>query len=214
MSPFIFTKRQNIHVIDLEQTQSRLQEAMDFARQIAMNGGNILFLGSKKQARDIVKKAAESCGMPYIVGRWIGGVFTNFDTVSGLVNKMKKLEAEQKDGSWDKYKKSEQVAFSKEMNKLQEFVGGIREMTKLPKAIFVVDIKKEKTAIAEAAKKNIPIIAISDTNVNPDLVQYPIPANDDAMKDIELITNCIAGAIADAKKSAPAKAPVKEEDKK
>lgn len=199
MIPYIFTKRNNIHVIDLQETRDSLLKAMDFARQVAANGGVILFVGSKKQARDAVKAAAERCGMPYIVGRWIGGIFTNFDHVSGLIKKLSQLETEEKEGAWEKYKKSEQVAFKKEQNKLLEFVGGIRVLTKLPKAVFIVDVKKEKTAVAESNKKNVPIIAMVDTNVNPSLVQYPVPANDDAVSSIQLITNCIADAILDGK---------------
>ena len=195
MQPYIFTNRQRVSVIDLERTQDKLREAMEFAHQITVNGGVILFVGSKKQARDIVRDAAIRCGAPYIVGRWIGGIFTNFENVGKLIEKMKKLEDDEQSGEWNKYKKSEQMAFKKEQLKLNEFVGGIRAMTKLPKAIFVVDIKKEKTAIAEATKKNIPIIAMTDTNVNPDKVQYPIPANDDAINSINLITKCIADAI-------------------
>ncbi len=200
---YIFTKRNNVHVIDLEHTRSKLAEAADFARQIASNGGVILFVGSKKQGRDAVQKAAERCGMPYIVGRWIGGIFTNFDQVGKLIGKLKQLETEEKDGTWEKYKKSEQTAFRKEMMKLREFVGGISSMTKLPKAVYIVDIKKEKTAVAEANKKNIPIIAMTDTNVNPEKVQYPIPSNDDAISSIALITNCIADAILEAKSASP-----------
>lgn len=199
MARFIFTKRNNINVIDLEQTREYLLQAMEFARQISANGGTILIVCSKKQGRASVRLAAERCGMPYIVGRWIGGVFTNFDQVGKLINKLKTLEREEQDGSWNKYKKSEQMAFKKEMEKLREFVGGLHSVTKLPKAIFVVDIKKEKTAVAEANKKNIPIIAMTDTNVNPDLVQYPIPANDDAVSAISLIVNCLADAILEGK---------------
>ncbi len=203
MSQFIFTRRNNIHVINLEHTQVKLQEAYDFAKQIAANGGVILFVASKKQAREVVRAAAEASGMPYIVGRWIGGIFTNFDNVNKLVTKLKKLESDEASGEWDKYKKSEQVAFRKERDKLIEFVGGIRTMGKLPKAIYVVDIKKEKTAVSEAAKRNIPIIAMTDTNVNPELVQYPIPSNDDAVSAIKLITNTIAQAIQDGQQVKP-----------
>lgn len=200
MAPFIFTKRNNIHVIDLEATQKKLAEAVEFARQIAANGGAILFLGSKRQARESVKAAAIVSNMPYIVGRWIGGVFTNFETVGKLIEKLKRLEEEEKSGAWEKYKKSEALAFKKEQMKLLEFVGGIRTMTKLPKAVFIVDVKKEKTAVAEANKKHIPIIAICDTNVNPEKVQYPIPANDDAVSSITLVANVIAAAIEEGRR--------------
>ena len=205
MKPYIFTKRNNIHVIDLESTQTKLVEALDFVRQIVANGGVILFVASKKQARQIVKESAERSGMPYIVGRWIGGIFTNFDQVGKLLTTLKRLETEEKDGTWQRYTKGEQMDFKKQQNKLREFVGGIQNMTKLPKAIFVIDIKKEKTAIAEANKKNIPIIAMTDTNVNPSLVQYPIPSNDDAMSSIALIANCVADTIVASREAAKAK---------
>lgn len=201
MIPFIFTRKGDIHIINLEHTERMLRDALEFVRQLTLNGGTILFVSSKKQARDIVKTAAVSCGMPYIVGRWIGGVFTNFETIGKLISKLKRLEEEEAGGAWQIYKKSEQLKFKKEMIKLADMVGGIRTMTKLPKAIYVVDIKKEKTAVVEAAKKNIPIIAMTDTNVNPELVQYPIPANDDAIGSIKLITECVAATIANAKAS-------------
>ncbi|MEK7584364.1 MAG: 30S ribosomal protein S2 [Patescibacteria group bacterium] len=208
MSKFIFTKRNNVHVIDLSKTRDRLQAALDCAAQIAGNGGVILFVGSKKQASVSVRAAAERCGMPYIVGRWIGGLFTNFEQVSKLIKKLDRLEVEERDGTWKKYKKSEQMGFKKEQEKLKKFVGGIRTMTKLPKAVYIVDIKKEKTAVAESNKKNIPLIAMTDTNVNPDLVQYPIPANDDAVSSITMITNLIADAIEAAKKTVTVTEPV------
>lgn len=203
MIQYIYTKRGNVHVIDLAQTRKKLEIALEFTRQIVANGGMILFVASKKQARDVVKAAAERCGMPYVVGRWIGGMFTNFDQVGKLLKKLKELENEEKTGGWEKYKKSEQLNFRKELAKLREFVGGIHTMTKLPKAVYLVDIKKEKTAVAEANKKNIPIIAMTDTNVNPELVQYPIPANDDAISSIALITNVLADAIAQGRTEAP-----------
>lgn len=200
MQQFIYAKRNNIHVIDLARTRSQLEIALNFTGQIAANGGVILFVGSKKQARESVQKAAERCGMPYIVGRWIGGIFTNFDQVGKLIQKLKKLEADEKEGAWQKYKKSEQTKFKKAQMKLKEFVGGVHEMTKLPKAIFIVDIKKEKTAVAESNTRNIPIIAMTDTNVNPDKVQYPIPANDDAVSSIALISGLVADAIIASRK--------------
>lgn len=204
MIQYIYTKRGTVHVIDLVQTRKKLEVALEFTRQIVANGGAILFVASKKQAREVVKAAAERCGMPYVVGRWIGGIFTNFEQVGKLLKKLKELENEEKTGGWEKYKKSEQLNFRKELNKLREFVGGIHTMTKLPKAVYLVDIKKEKTAVAEANKKNIPIIAMTDTNVNPELVQYPIPSNDDAISSISLITNVLADAIAQGRTDAPA----------
>ncbi len=210
MRPFIFTKRNNVSIIDLESTRAKLEEAMEFVRQISANGGVILFVGTKKQARAAVRKAAESCNSPFIIVRWIGGMFTNYDNISRLFTKLKDLESGQIAGEWKKYTKKEQVSMAKEMKKLDEFVGGVKNMNKLPKAIFVVDIKKEETAVAEANKRGIPIIAMTDTNVNPELVQYPIPANDDAVKSVEMISGLIAEAIKEGQAN-PARAEVKVE---
>jgi len=146
-----------------------------------------------------VKQAAESCGMPYIIGRWLGGTFTNFENISKLTRKLDRMEKEEVDGTWEVYTKKEQVTFKKELGKLQETVGGIKMMKTLPKAIFVVDIRKEKTAVSEANRMKIPIIAMVDTNVNPEKTQYPIPANDDAVKSIDIITNLMANAIKEVK---------------
>ena len=196
-SSFIYTKYNDIHIIDLEKTVAKLKEAITFIQSIIKKNGQIVFIGSKRQAKDIVKTSALGCDMPYIVGRWIGGTFTNFINIRKLVNKLEKLEKEKEDGSWEVYTKKERVGFNKELNKLQDTVGGIKKMKKLPQAIFVIDISKERTAIREAHKMNIPIIALADTNVNPELVDYHIPANDDAIKSIKLITNLIAEAIND-----------------
>jgi small subunit ribosomal protein S2 len=200
MSPFIFTKRNGVHVIDLEATVANLKDALAFVEKITKAGGTILFIGSKKQAKTIVREAAESCGMPYIIGRWLGGTFTNFDNIVKLTKKLEELDSGKADGTWDRYTKKEQVTFSKHLNKLEDTVGGIRKMQKLPEAVFVVDIKKEKTAVMEANKVGLPIIAMTDTNTNPEMVKYPIPANDDAIKSIEIITNLVADTIKQAQK--------------
>lgn len=192
---YIHTERNGVHIIDLQKTVQALEKAVAFVEKTVKAGGVILFVGSKKQARNIIKEAAESCSMPYIVGRWLGGTFTNFENIVKLTRKLEKLEKEEEDGTWEMYTKKEQVTFKKELNKLIENVGGIKKMKTLPKAIFVVDLKKEGTAVAEANKMHIPIIALTDTNVNPELAQYPIPANDDAIKSIEIITDVIADAI-------------------
>ncbi len=199
MSQYIFTKRSGVHVIDLQKTVEKLHEALAFVEKVIKANGTILFIGSKKQAKDIIHKAAVTADMPYIVGRWLGGTFTNFDNIVKLTNKLESLEKDREEGVWERYTKKEQVTFEKQIKKLEETVGGIRKMKRLPQAIFVVDIKKEKTAVAEANKVKIPIIALVDTNTNPDLVQYPIPANDDAVKSIETITNLVAAAISEAK---------------
>lgn len=200
-APYIFAERGGVHIIDLEKTVEGLNKALEFVEKIVKAGGLILFVGSKKQAKIIVKTAAESCSMPYIIGRWLGGTFTNFENIVKLVNRLEKMEKEEEDGAWEVYTKKEQVAFKKEMVKLQEIVGGIKGMKRLPQAVFIVDIKKERTAVAEANKTRVPIIALVDTNVNPDLVAYPIPANDDAIKSIDTITHLIARAAKEAKMS-------------
>jgi len=197
-STYIYTQRNGVHIIDLEKTVEGLKEALSFVEKKVKAGGVILFIGSKKQARQIVKQAALSCGMPYIVGRWLGGTFTNFENIVKLTKRLEKLIKDEEQGAWEVYTKKEQVTFRKEKEKLLETVGGISQMKKLPQAIFVVDIKKEKTAVTEANKMGIPIVAMTDTNVNPELVDYPIPANDDAIKSIEVIT----GAVAETAKEA------------
>ena len=201
MDPYIYTQRSQISIIDLEQTAAKLKEALDFAKKIASDGGVILFVASKKQAKKIVEEAAKKCGMPYIISRWLGGTFTNFGNIVKLPKKLKDLEAKQSSGELEKYTKKEQLSFQREIERLKEMVEGIKEMQRLPQAVYIIDIKKEKTALTEANKKNIPVIAMTDTNVNPSKVQYPIPANDDAIKSIELITNLVAEAIIEGKKS-------------
>ncbi|MBT4849580.1 30S ribosomal protein S2 [Candidatus Parcubacteria bacterium] len=198
-SSYIHSERNGIHIIDLQKTSDALKEALAFVEKITKAGGVILFIGSKKQAKQIVKEAADNCGMPYIVGRWLGGTFTNFANIVKLTKKLERLEKEEQDGTWDMYIKKEQVTFKKEMNKLLDTVGGIKSMKKLPQAIFVVDLRKEKTAVTEANKVGIPVIAMSDTNVNPEVAKYPIPANDDAIKSIEVITNLVSETISQAK---------------
>ncbi len=196
---YIHTERNGVHIIDLQKTVVGLEKAIDFVDKIVKAGGVILFVGSKKQARKIVKEAAQKCGMPYIVGRWLGGTFTNFNNINKLTKKLENLEKGRDDGTWEVYTKKEKLTFTKEINKLNETVGGIKQMKKLPQAIFVVDIKKESTAVSEANKVGIPVVALVDTNVNPDLVAYPIPSNDDAIKAIDTITNLIAEAVTEAK---------------
>ena len=198
-SSYIHTQRGGVHIIDLQKTVQALEKALDFVGKTAKAGGVILFIGSKKQAKTIVQEAAQSCGMPYIIGRWLGGTFTNFENIVKLTRKLDRMEKEEADGAWEIYTKKEQVTFKKEMTKLQENVGGIKSMKNLPKAVFVVDIKKEKTAITEAKKMGIPVIAMTDTNVNPELVDYAIPSNDDAIKSIECITDLIADAVREAR---------------
>jgi len=194
MAPFIFGVKQSINLIDLEKTQIMLDEAVKFVKKITSQGGVILFVSSKKQAHGIVKEAAEKSKMPYINTRWLGGTFTNFANISSLTQKLKRMEEEQVKGDWFRYTKKEALEKEREVIRLKEMVEGIKNMNKLPQAVFIVDIKKDKTALAEANKMNIPVIAICDSNSNPKLVNYPIPGNDDAVKSITLITNAIAEA--------------------
>ena len=196
---FIFFIRIRISIIDLEQTAAKLQEALDFVSDTVSRGGVVLFISSKKQAKGLIKKYAEDCGMPYINSRWLGGTFTNFANIIKLTKKLKSLEEKEKSGELAKYTKKEQLDFQKEISRLNELVGGIKDMTKMPEAVFVVDIKKEKSAVYEANKKNVPIIAMVDTNVNPEKVQYPIPANDDALRSIDMVISLMAEAVMEGK---------------
>ncbi len=194
MEPYIFGAKQGIHIIDLEKTQSMLDNAVKFVQEITSKGGVILFVSGKKQAKAIVKEAAEKAGMPYINTRWLGGTLTNFNNIIDLTKKLKQLEEEKVKGAWERYTKKEALEKDREIIRLKEMVEGIKNMTKLPDAVFIVDIKKDKTALAEASKKNIPVIAILDTNCNNKDVKHIIPGNDDAVKSITLITNVIADA--------------------
>jgi len=200
MKPFIFDARNGIYIIDLVKTQEQLKRAWEFAYSVAAEGGTMLFVGTKRQCRDIVKRHATAVGMPFVVERWIGGLFTNFSSVSKLSAKLRRLKSDIETGELEKYTKKERFVFQKEIKKLEEVAGGIEQMTSLPKAIFVANARHEQTAIDEARKVGIPIIALVDTNTNPDLVDYPIPSNDDAIKSIDLLTGAIAEAIAEGKK--------------
>lgn len=195
MKPYLFGERGGVHIIDLRQTQTKLAEAMAFASQLAKDKKTILFVGTKRQAKVIVKEAAEACGMPHLTERWIGGFLTNFPTVSRLMQRLRKLRSDKKSGALEKYKKHEQMAFDEEIERLEFLIGGVEFLEKTPDALFVVDIKKEGTAIKEAKKIGIPIIAIVDSNTNPLAVTHPIPGNDDATKSIKLITEAISSAI-------------------
>jgi len=195
MKSFLFAERNGVHVIDLEKTLEKLQEASEFAEKIGQNGGSILFISTKSQAKNIIEKYALQAGMPYIKERWVGGLFTNYSNVSKLIKKYKSLKEQRDSGALSKYTKKEQVEFGKEIERLEKMVGGLENMTKLPDAVFVVDAKREKTAILEAKKRRIPIISFADSNINPDMIDYPIPANDDAVNSIDLITRTIAESI-------------------
>jgi len=201
MEPYIFGIRNGVHIIDLEQTRQKLAEAQEFIKKVVSNNGTILFLGTKKQVQGIIKREAVRCGMPYINGHWIGGFLTNFSIVIKLAKKYKDLVKKRDSGELSKYTKKEQLEFEKEIAKLESAIFGVKDIEKIPDAIFVWDVKTEKTAIKEAKTKKVPIIGISDTNTNPEGVNYIIPVNDDATKTVDLIMAYIADCVLEAKKS-------------
>lgn len=195
MSPYIFTTRNGIHVLDLEKTKKKLDEALDFAKKTAAAGGTILFVGTKRQAKEEVKEAAESCGMPYVVTRWLGGTFTNFRTIQRTIKKMDRLERMIADDEIKKYTKKEQLMIAREVEKMKTFFSGIKEMKKLPEAIFVLDAKYDHIPVEEARQTKVKVIGLVDTNSDPSKVDYLIPSNDDAIKVIALMTEIMAEAI-------------------
>lgn len=195
MAPYIFGVRNNIHIIDLEKTIEKLNEALAFMTDIVKKDGKILFVGNKKQAVKIVEEAAKKCGMPYVTNRWIGGTFTNFKEIFGRVNHLLDLENRKATSDLKKYTKKEQLDFDKEIEKLNKLFSGIKGMKKMPEAIFVVDAKEEKLAVAEAKKMNIPVVALCDTNFNPNEVEYAIPANDDAVSSIAIMVDAVVAVI-------------------
>ncbi len=202
MRPYIFSDRHGIHVIDLQQTARLLKEAQDFARDIGLNGGRIIFVGTKKQAQETVRTEAGRSGMSYVDRRWLGGTLTNFVTIRSRLRYLRELERRVYSGEIENLPKQEQVKTQRELQKLQESVGGLRDMTQLPSAIFIVDPKRETIAVAEAQRLGIPIIAMVDTNCDPDLVDYVIPANDDAIRSVRLIASRIADAVVEGRTEA------------
>lgn len=199
MAQYIFTERNGIYIIDLQKTVKKLNEAYIFARDIVSEGGDILFVGTKKQAQDSVKEEAEHCGMPYVNARWLGGMLTNFSTIRTRIARLNQLRAMREDGTFDLLPKKEVVKLELEIEKLEKFIGGIQNMEKLPGALFIVDPHKERIAVAEAKKLGIPIIAIVDTNCDPDEIDAVIPGNDDAIRAVKLISETIAAAVIEAK---------------
>ncbi|MDD4290041.1 MAG: 30S ribosomal protein S2 [Patescibacteria group bacterium] len=200
MDKYIFGVKDGVHIIDLEKTIESLEKASEFVKKIITNNGKILFVGTKRQAKAIVREFAESINMPYVISRWLGGTFTNFDNIIRLPNKMKKLEEDMANGVYEKYTKKEKLMIEREIAKLKEMVEGIRDLNGIPQAIFVVDINYEKTAVIEAKERKIPVIAIADTNTNPELVDYPIPANDDSANTLKLILSVFKESINEVKK--------------
>ena len=195
MAEYIYQARNGIHIIDLQKTSKKIDEAYAFVKEIAEEGQDILFIGTKKQAQECVKEAAEKSGMFYVDQRWLGGMLTNFKTIRTRIERLKKLEAMQEDGTFDVLPKKEVAELKNEMEKLEKNLGGIKEMTKLPGAIFVVDPKNERIAVLEAKKLGIPVIGLVDTNCSPVDVDYPIPGNDDAIRAVKLITDVMANAV-------------------
>jgi small subunit ribosomal protein S2 len=202
MKKYIFTKRNGIHIIDLEQTASMLDKAIEVVRQVVAEGGKILFVGSKKQAQDIVTEEATRAGMFYISQRWIGGVLTNFATIQSRIDYLVRLEDQQARGDFNRLPKKEALKLVEEINRLNRNLGGFKEMTTLPDAIFIVDPTKERIALAEAKRVGVSVLAMVDTNCNPDEIDYPIPANDDAMRTIKLVLSKVADAIIEARAEA------------
>ncbi|MFC7441712.1 30S ribosomal protein S2 [Laceyella putida] len=195
MSKYIFTERNGIYIIDLQKTVKMMEQAYSFVRDLSVNGGNVLFVGTKKQAQEAVKEEAARCDMFYVNHRWLGGTLTNFQTIRKRIDRLHELERMEEDGTFDVLPKKEVILLKKEQAKLEKFLGGIKNMKKLPDALFVIDPRKERIAVAEARKLNIPIVAIVDTNCDPDEVDYVIPGNDDAIRAVRLFTGKIADAI-------------------
>ncbi|NBP50648.1 MAG: 30S ribosomal protein S2 [Actinobacteria bacterium] len=199
MKRFIFGERNGIYIIDLEQTLDRTENAYRFVRDLVANGGSILFVGTKKQAQDPVKFFAEKCGMPYVNERWLGGMLTNFGTISKRIGKMHEYERMKETGEFELMPKKEALLIGRELEKLRNYLSGIRSMSRLPQAVFVLDTMKEHIAVTEANKLGIPVVAVVDTNVNPDVVQFPIPGNDDAIRANELMCRVICEAVTEGR---------------
>ncbi|MBC5580052.1 30S ribosomal protein S2 [Anaerofilum sp. BX8] len=213
MKKYIFTERNGIYIIDLQKTVKMLDEAYSFVRDLAAEGGTLLFVGTKKQAQDSIREEAERCGMYYVNARWLGGTLTNFRTIRKRIDRLEQLKKMREDGTFDLLPKKEVVKHELEIEKLEKFLGGVKDMNKLPKAMFIVDPHKERIAVSEARKLHIPIIAIVDTNCDPDEIDHVIPGNDDAIRAVRLISGAMADAVlegrqgvADAAEAASAEA--------
>jgi small subunit ribosomal protein S2 len=198
MERYIFTERNGIYIIDLQKTVKKVEEAYNFVKSVAAEGGTILFVGTKKQAQDSVREEAERCGMFYINQRWLGGTLTNFQTIKKRIERLHELERMEQDGTFDVLPKKEVILLRKEKERLEKFLGGIKNMKRLPNALFVIDPRKERIAVAEARKLGIPIVGIVDTNCDPDEIDYVIPGNDDAIRAVKLLTGKMADAVIEA----------------
>lgn len=195
MAEYIFTERNGIYIIDLQKTVRKLEDAYNFVRELSANGQSVLFVGTKKQAQDSVKEEAERAGAYFVNARWLGGMMTNFTTIRHRIDRLRQLRAMEEDGTFDLLPKKEVIKLKLEIEKLEKFMGGIKDMKKLPGALFIVDPRKERIAVAEAKKLGIPIVAIVDTNCDPDEIDYVIPGNDDAIRAVKLISATMANAI-------------------
>ena len=211
MAEYIYTERNGIHIIDLQKSVGKVDEAYKAVADIAANGGTILFVGTKKQAQDAIASEAERCGMFYVNERWLGGMLTNFKTIQSRINRLKEIEAMEEDGTFDVLPKKEVINLKKELEKLQKNLGGIKEMKRLPDAIFIVDPKKERICVQEAHALGIELIGIADTNCDPDELDYVIPGNDDAIRAVKLIVSKMADAVIEANQGEEA-APAEEEE--
>lgn len=195
MAPYIFTERNGIYIIDLQKTVKKVEEAYNFMRDVAASGESILFVGTKKQAQEAIREEALRCNMFYVNERWLGGMMTNFKTIQGRIKRLRTLEAMEADGTFDVLPKKEVIGLRHEMEKLTKYLGGIKDMKKLPGALFIIDPRKENIAVMEARKLNIPIVATVDTNCDPDVIDHVIPANDDAIRAVKLLTAKMADAV-------------------
>ncbi len=199
MAPFLFGSRNNLHIIDLEKTLVELEKSLNYVKGLAKEGKTVLFVGTKRQTQDLVRAAAERCGMPYAVERWVGGAITNFEELKKRLKKFEQMKEEVRTGEVEKYIKKEQVEFKKELDKMSKYLTGLVGMEKLPDALYIADLRTEKTALNEAQKKNVPVVAVCDSNVNPEVATYIIPANDDAINSIKMIVDLVADAILEGK---------------
>ena len=212
MARYIFTERNGIYIIDLQKTVKKLEEAYMFVRDVAANGDSVLFVGTKKQAGESIKEEAERAGAHYVNARWLGGMLTNFKTIRQRIQRLEQLRKMQEDGTFDRLPKKEVGKLELEIEKLEKYLGGIKTMNKLPGALFIVDPRKERIAVAEAKKLGIPIVAIVDTNCDPDEIDYVIPGNDDAIRAVKLIASTMADAIIEGRRGAQSAEDVEEEE--
>ena len=207
MAPYIYMERNGIYIIDLQKTVKKLEEAYNFVRDMSESGGSLLFVGTKKQAQDSVREEAERVGMFYVSARWLGGMLTNFKTMRTRIDRLAQLRKMQEDGTFDMLPKKEVIKLTNEILKLEKYLGGVKDMKRLPSALFIVDPRKERNAIAEARKLHIPIVAIVDTNCDPDEIDYIIPGNDDAIRAIRLISQAMASAVLEGRQGVDVEAP-------